>query len=155
MGTDAAAPNTGNYAFAYGGAGTPFYLGQGASVVALASSIGMNNLNVGSANTYTYNSEYANTASGSTVAVNWQNGARQSLTVNANTTLSFSANPVGPTMLTLRVVQGNSYTLTMPSGIKYQGGTPYAITSSSGAQDILSFYWNGSTYYCSYGLAFS
>ena len=111
------------------------------------------NYNVKGVNSFLYQQEVSTTASYSTCSINWLSGARQVLNVNANTTLSFSDAPAAPTMLTLRIVQGGTYTLAMPS-MKYQGGTAYTI-SSSAATDILSIYWNGSNYYCSFGLAFA
>ena len=128
-----------------------------AKVTAASGDFNHNNHDGYNFKTICYDQELATTASSSTCSIAWQSAARQVLTVNANTTLSFSNNPIGPTMLTLRIVNGSGgpFALAMPSGIKYQGGTAYTITATANAQDICSLYWNGSTYYCTFGNGFA
>jgi hypothetical protein len=104
----------------------------------------------------TYNGVVSTTASGSTCSIDWTTGALQKLILGANTTLSFASPPPGPADLMLEVVQGSTvYSLAFATTMKWLGGTPYAVSITPNAIDLIAIHYDGSTYFASYGLAFS
>lgn len=102
----------------------------------------------------TFVDEFDNGNSGAGLAIDWNNGRFQAITLTANATLTFTAPTNGkPTTLSLRVIQNGTggWTLTLPSGIKWPGGTDPVITAAAGAIDIISFEYRGAAGY--YGVA--
>jgi hypothetical protein len=92
--------------------------------------------------------------SGSTITWNPANGLNASVTLSSsNSTLSFSPTPVSGSYGTLVVTQGSgNNTLTLPTGVtnKVWGSTStstIALSTASGAVDIVNFYYDGSSYY--------
>jgi len=92
--------------------------------------------------------------SGSTITWNPANGLNASVTLSSsNSTLSFSPTPVSGSYGTLVVTQGTgNNTLTLPTGVtnKVWGSTSnstIALSTASGAVDIVNFYYDGSSYY--------
>jgi hypothetical protein len=83
-------------------------------------------------------------------------GTEAKVTLGGNRTLSISNLPSGRVVyLTLAVIQDatGSRTLTLPSGTKVISGGSGAVTltTAASATDILSFRWNGTTLFCTYG----
>ena len=99
-----------------------------------------------------FDAEVANTTA---TAINWTNGNKQSIAPTAATspTYTFTA-PDGPTNLTLKATNLGAVTaVTWPATVKWPGGTEPTWTSSG--TDIISFYYDGTNYYGSAGLAFA
>jgi hypothetical protein len=86
-------------------------------------------------------------------AVNWNNSAKQKVTLwntGGTSTIAFTAPTQGQTSLQLILVQGStaSSTVTFTGGtIKWAGGTAYTPTNSAGAIDVISFLYDGTNYY--------
>jgi len=78
--------------------------------------------------------------------IDWTAGNKQKSTLNGNCTYTFTS-PAGPCNLTLRLIQGGSYTVTWPNTVKWAGGVPPILSTVVSAVDIISFYWNGTNYY--------
>mgnify|MGYP006192700743 CR=1 FL=1 len=97
------------------------------------------------------------TPSGSTITWNPALGLNASVTLTGNSTLAFSSAPVSGTYGTLVVTQpaGGGATLTLPSGTHRVLGsastTTVGLSTAGNAVDIVSFYYNGSTYYWNVG----
>lgn len=89
--------------------------------------------------------EYDNGSSGSSKTVDFRLSNKQKISISANTTLSFTA-PSKPCSLTLKLTYAGAYTVALPT-CKTQGGTALTFTSTTGAIDILSIYYDGATYY--------
>lgn len=107
------------------------------------------NSNIGSAKLIYFNGEYDNGNSGTTKTIAWDNGQKQKITTTGTCTLTFTA-PAGPCNLVLDIIHEASttaYTYTWPAAVKWPGGTKVTTTNTSGAVDIVSFYYNGSSYY--------
>jgi len=99
--------------------------------------------------TFTYDGLNSNTISASACTVDWTSGNLQSVTLNSNVTFTFTA-PTGPSHLTLKITHAantTTYTTTWPASVKWPGGTAYASTSTSGAVDIITFFYDGTNYY--------
>ena len=85
------------------------------------------------------------TLSGTTPTWNINTSSVAHLTLSGNTTLSISNAVAGDTCI-LKVIQGSgSYTLTLPSGSKKT--QTITISTTNGAIDILTFYYDGTYYY--------
>lgn len=107
--------------------------------------------------TGTFSSEYSNGSLGATPTINWNNGQKQTGTLSANITgITFTA-PPGPGNFILRIVQDSTpRTVTgWPGSVEWVGGTAPTISTGSGAVDIITFYYNGTTYYGAYAQDFS
>lgn len=86
-------------------------------------------------------------APGATPTVDWRRGAKQRLVLDANVTLlSFTPPPI-PLNLMLEIYQpaASTYSITAWDAlVKWPGGTPPSLTAAVDAEDLASFYWNGS-----------
>ena len=99
------------------------------------------------------------TYSGSTITWNPANGLNASVTLNQNSTLSFSTTPANGSYGTLVVTQGSgNNTLTLPTITnvtnKVWGSTStstIALSTAAGAVDIVNFYYDGTSCYWNVG----
>lgn len=98
------------------------------------------------ADTVDLSSEYDNGSVSSDTTIDWSQGNVQVITLAADITLSFSNMGVGHKQL--RVVQDSTggRTPTLPSG-KWPGGSAGSFSTGAGAVDILSIFYDGSSYY--------
>lgn len=98
--------------------------------------------------TVSFNDEHDNGNSGTTKTIDLSEGQRQKITLTGDCTVTFSNPDVG--IYTLKVIQDatGSRTLTLPSG-KWVGGSAYTPTSDASAEDLISIYYDGSSYYYS------
>jgi hypothetical protein len=121
----------------------------------LTADLNANNFNITNVKDITFNSEIANTGGGGTVNIDWTTGVKQRITMSANTTLTFTA-PPGVANLLLRVAQsgGGGFTITWPT-IKWSGGSPPTLTAAATGIDVISLYYNGSTYFGTFSLNFA
>ena len=115
-----------------------------------------NNYNIVTAKTISFNSEIAITPSAGTATVDWTAGQYQKVTLNAApVTLSFTA-PKGPGKFTLRLLQDGSGSRTVSwasiSPLYWQSKTAPTLTSAAGSTDFVVFYYDGYSYWGSYGL---
>lgn len=108
----------------------------------------------GTVNANQYSSTVQTLTDGVTVTFNATNGSNAVVTLGGNRTLAWS-NTVAGTYYTLRVIQDatGSRTLTLPAGSKVIGGGSGAITLSTAANavDLITFYYDGTNYYITYG----
>ncbi|MRX48544.1 hypothetical protein [Pedobacter puniceum] len=97
------------------------------------------------------------TPSGGTITWNPTLGLNASVVLAGNSTLAFSSAPASGSYGTLVVTQpaGGGATLTLPSGTHRVLGssstTTVGLSTAGNAVDIVSFYYNGSTYYWNVG----
>src|SRR3990167_4910771 len=121
--------------------GTAYDLGSSGSAFGTTFSA---NLRISS--TAYFNAEYSNGSASAGTAINWKNGNKQFIEVNATSTLSFGT-PFGPCNLVLRTDQGNltGGVLTWPSNTRWSGGSVLSVGSNK--VDIVSLYFSGSFYY--------
>lgn len=95
--------------------------------------------------------QYASTpytlTDGATVAVNWNNGLVQKVTLGGNRTFTFS-NPVAGARYLLELTQDSSgsRTATWPT-IKWQGGSAPTLTTTAGKTDLIALLWDGANYF--------
>jgi len=89
---------------------------------------------------------------GGTVNIPYSSGNIVNLTLTASTTLTFSNAVVGTYIL--EVIQGGSgsYTLTYPASVKWSGGTAPTLTTTVGKTDIITLFYDGTTYFGTYSL---
>jgi len=92
-----------------------------------------------------------------TTTIDWTKGNKAKFTFGSgNETLVFTA-PSKPCNLLLMVIQDSTggRTLTFPSNVKWAGGTAPTLSTSGGAIDIISFFYDGVNYYGVASLDFS
>jgi hypothetical protein len=97
----------------------------------------------------TFNTEVNNGNSGTGKTIDWNAGNKQTIVTTASGTLTFIA-PSGPCNLLLRIVHeasATAYTYGYPATVKWSGGTKPSTTNTSGAVDIIAFYFDGTNYY--------
>jgi hypothetical protein len=96
-------------------------------------------------------------ASGATISWNPANGLNAAVTLDQDSTLSFSATPAAGTYGTLIITQDatGGRTLTLPSTTNKVLGssstTTVGLSSAANAQDILNFYYDGTNCYWNIG----
>lgn len=126
--------------------------GFSSSVVGLFSESG-NELTY-SSGVYSTNKGIQTLSNTSPVVWNVANGYNATITLTGNRTLSIT-NAIAGEYYTLKVVQDGtgSRTLTMPGGTKVAnaGGGVVTLTTTAGAIDLLTFYYDGSNYYVNKG----
>lgn len=140
---------------------TVFGSGGGGSFLALdgstamAGTIDMNNNEILSASTITFASEFNIGNGGGTLFVDWADGQKQRVTLTASATASFAA-PSSVGSFLLKIIQDGtgSRTIEWPSSVKWAGGTAPTLTTTTGAIDIVTFYYDGTDYYAASGLNF-
>lgn len=68
--------------------------------------------------------------------------------MTANCTYTFTA-PAGPANLSLKLIQDatGSRTATWPATVKWAGGTAPTLTTTANAEDLITFYYDGTNYY--------
>lgn len=91
--------------------------------------------------------------SGGTIAPNVTNGNVQKITLNSALTMNAFTSPVAGQSLTLIIYGGTAYT-TITSTMKFAGGIK-TLTATAGCIDILSVYYDGTTYFASLGKGFA
>jgi len=95
-------------------------------------------------NSITYDEEVVATST-----IDWTQGNKQSITLTADTTLTF-IDPSGPCNLILKIVQDNTggWNITFPSNVKFENGVTVDLSSDPGnSVRIVSMYFDGTNYY--------
>jgi hypothetical protein len=97
-----------------------------------------------------YYTEYSNGGCAGGTTIDWRLGHRQSMTLNGNVVLSF-VNPAQACNTLLRCIQNGKYGISFPANCLFAEGVRPTMTPAAGAIDLLSFYFDGSQYYCMFG----
>ena len=90
---------------------------------------------------------------GGTIAPNAANGAVQQITLNSALTINGFTSPVAGQAITLIIYGGTAYT-SITSTMKFAGGVK-TLTGTAGCIDILSIYYDGTTYFASLGKGYA
>jgi len=109
---------------------------------------------------FVFDSEYNNGNINLSTTINWNNGNKQKLTLNNTGSINFIA-PSGVGNFQLKLIQDGSgnHTVEWVSGmtIKWLGGVEPILSTAANAEDIISFYYDGSSYYgvasCNFSVA--
>ncbi|CAB4190633.1 hypothetical protein UFOVP1196_80 [uncultured Caudovirales phage] len=94
--------------------------------------------------------EYNNGNSGTAMTLFFSEyGQVQKLTRNGNCTFTLSAPPIPGTYIVKFIHDGTgtAYTATFSPTVKWPSGSAFSFTNTAGAIDILTFYWDGTSYY--------
>ena len=135
----------------------------GAALSVMNGNVGIGTWVPGSAlqvnNTFSFQSEYNIGSQGGDFTVNWNNGNKQKVTLTGSTshTISSMTGPSsGITNLLLEVIQGSgSDTITWPGVVKWPSGIAPTLTTTSGQDDIVVCFYNGTDYFCSASLNYT
>lgn len=84
---------------------------------------------------------------GATIALDWDNGNRQYVTLAGNRTFTF-ANPLEGSGYTIVLIQDGtgSRTITWPAGIRWVGGAVPTLTTTASSWDVIVFIYVNSIY---------
>lgn len=102
---------------------------------------------VNAATTGQYSSSNFGLTDGATIALDWNNGNVQSVTLGGNRTFTF-ANPISGGRYLIKVKQDGTgtRTLTWPT-ITWRGGSAPTLTTTINKTDLITLIYDGSTYY--------
>lgn len=103
---------------------------------------------------YAESSVYSNGNSGTSFAIQMDNGPTQSVTITGAVTITLST-PTHMGKMTIILTQDGTGHVYSISGCKWTGGTAISYSSSASAIDVISILYDGSHFYCSGGAAFS
>lgn len=102
-----------------------------------------------------FDAEVDNGSSSTADTIDWGVGNKQKTTLSADCTYTFTA-PPGPCNLILKIVHsGASRNPTWPASVKWSGGAEPTWSTTDGAIDIASFYYDGTNYYGMAGIGFA
>ncbi len=97
-----------------------------------------------------YFTETDNGNSSTADTIDWTLSNKQKSTLTGNCTYTFTA-PGGPCSLVLKVVQGaGPYAITWPAAVHWAGGVAPTLTATNGRIDVITFYYDGTTYFGNY-----
>jgi hypothetical protein len=96
---------------------------------------------------------YSLGTTGGTVAPNVANGNVQTITLNSALTINAFTSAAAGQSLTLIITGGTAYTA-ITSTMKFAGGIK-TLTGTAGCIDILSVFYDGTTYYASLGKGYA
>lgn len=94
--------------------------------------------------------EFDNGNSGTSKAVNFlSNGPVQKVTRNGNCTYTLTAPSSAGTVVLkfIHEASATAYTVAFSPTVKFPGGVAPTFTNTSGAIDIVTFYWDGTTWF--------
>jgi hypothetical protein len=123
--------------------------GANADITLTPSGTGMTMLN----NIEYHEKIHALGTTGGTIAPNVANGNVQTITLNAALTMNAFTSPVAGQSLTLIINGGTAYT-SITSTMKFAGGIK-TLTGTAGCVDILSVFYDGTTYFASLNKGFA
>ena len=88
--------------------------------------------------------------------IDWTTGNYHKSTMTGNCTYTFTA-PTGTARVQLKLVQDatGSRVATWPASVKWPGGTAPTLTTAANAVDIITFYYDGTSFYAVETLNFS
>lgn len=90
---------------------------------------------------------------GGTIAPNAANGAVQKITLNSALTINGFTSPVAGQSITLIIYGGTAYT-SITSTMKFLGGVK-TLTGTAGCIDVLTVYYDGTTYFAALGKGYA
>jgi len=104
----------------------------------------------------TYFTETDNGNSSTADTIDWGVSNKQKSTLTGNCTFTFTA-PPGPCSLILKLVQDatGSRTVTWPAAVHWPAGTAPTLTATANKVDIITFYYDGTTYFGNSSLNFT
>jgi hypothetical protein len=129
----------------------------GTASININGTVGATTANTGAFTTLTFKNPieaiYDLGTTGGTVAPDPGNGSVQKITLNSALTINAFTNPTAGESLTLIIYGGTAYT-SITSTMKFAGGVK-TLTGTAGCIDILSIYYDGTTYFASLGKGFA
>jgi hypothetical protein len=100
--------------------------------------------------------EHAAGNSSTALTVDFANGPNQAITLTGNCTFTF-ANPIAGDTYVLRLTQDGtgSRTVTWPAAVKWPAATAPVLTTAAAGVDVVSLYYNGTSYYGAFALGYA
>lgn len=122
---------------------------KGTGKIAMQSSVNFADKNA-------YFTQHANGNTSTAQTIDWTLSNKQTSTLTGNCTFTFTA-PNGPCSLVLRLAQdgSGSRTATWPATVHWSGGTAPTLTTTLNKIDIITFYYDGTTFFGNYSLNYT
>lgn len=98
--------------------------------------------------------EFDNGNATGTVTLDWSADSAQRIEFTGNTTVTMTNPQKGGPYLLKCVNNGTAYTITWPSSVRWAAGVSPPFTGTLNQVDILSFYYDGTSYFGTYVLNF-
>lgn len=129
----------------------------GTASININGTVGATTANTGAFTTLTFKDPreaiYDLGTTGGTIAPNVANGSVQKITLNAALTINAFTSPQAGQSLTLIIYGGTAYT-SITSTMKFLGGVK-TLTGTAGCIDILTVYYDGTTYFAALGKGYA
>lgn len=139
-----------NYTGTVGGTGFSTYLASPPSIGSTTASTGkFTSLEFKTPVEPVYSLTYA-----ATLTPDAANGSVQKVTLTGNVTLNAFSTPVAGESITLILIQDATGSRTLTSTMKFSGGTK-TLSTAANSIDIISIYYDGTTYYASLAKGFA
>lgn len=103
---------------------------------------------------YVESTVFANGNSGTSFALNLDNGPLQSITISGAVAIT-QTTPTNPGKYTIVITQDGSGHIYSLAGIKWVGGSPPAYSTAASKIDAISLIWDGTNFYGMAGIAFA
>lgn len=105
----------------------------------------------------TFNPTVQSLSDAATIVWNVTNGGNAQVTLTGTGRTLSITNPVAGYTYTIRITQGsaNRTISTWPAGTRWIGGTAPTLSTTAGAIDIITLYYDGANFYGTSGLSFS
>jgi hypothetical protein len=134
--------------------------GKGSALTWTEGDANFNNLNTdklektgGTIKAYTEGAIYDLGTTGGTIAPNVANGNVQKITLNSALTINAFTSPVAGQSVSIFIYGGTAYT-SITSTMKFAGGTK-TLTGTASCIDLLTIYYDGTTYFASLGKGYA
>jgi hypothetical protein len=114
----------------------------------ISGTLDCNNQNIQEVKTATFNGEIDDGNSSTADTIDWGAGNNHRSTLTGNCTYTFTA-PAGVGYLSLKLIQDGtgSRTATWPAAVKWPGNTAPTLTTTANRIDIVTFYYDGTSYF--------
>lgn len=119
------------------------------------SDLEMNDNAISGLKTASFNSLVSNVTASGACTINLASGQMQKITLSDDTAITFSNLTKGRWTLFIYQSGDNDHAVTFTQSINFPGGTAYTATTGSGAVDILTIIYDGTSLYAAAALDFS